>query len=71
MRGYIKGLLLVVYLLSFSGYYIERLEAIGLGVALVLYAGVFGVLLVALWLSANIRQGLVRWVFALGFFASA
>ncbi|MBV6287002.1 sulfatase-like hydrolase/transferase [Pseudomonas aegrilactucae] len=71
MRGYIKGMLLVVYLLSFYGYYIERLEAIGLGVALVLYAGVFGVLVVALWLSANIRQGVVRWCFALAFFASA
>lgn len=71
MRVYIKRLLLVVYLLSFYGYYIERLEAIGLGVALVLYAGVFVLLVIALWLCANIRHGLVRWGFALVFFASA
>ena len=71
MRVYIKGLLLVVYLLSFYGYYVERLEAIGLGVALVLYAGVFVVLVVALWLCANIRQGLLRWLFAVAFSASA
>ena len=36
MRVYIKGLLLLVYLLSFRAYYLDRLEAIGLGVALVL-----------------------------------
>lgn len=71
MRVYIKGLLLLVYLLSFHAYYLERLEAIGLGVALVLYAGVFVLLVAALWLCANIRQGLVRWLFAVGFCASA
>lgn len=71
MRVYIKGLLLLVYLLSFHAYYLERLEAMGLGVALVLYAGVFVLLVAALWLCANIRQGLVRWLFAVGFCASA
>lgn len=71
MRVYIKGLLLLVYLLSFYGYYVERLEAIGLGVALVLYAGVFVLLVAALWMCANIRQGPLRWLFAVVFSASA
>ncbi|MDD0973759.1 sulfatase-like hydrolase/transferase [Pseudomonas fontis] len=71
MRGLIKGLLLLLYLSSFYGYYLERIDALGLGLPLLLYAGVFAVLVAALWLAANIRQTPLRWLFALAFFASA
>lgn len=71
MRSALKGLLLVTYLLTFTGYYLERLQAIGPTVALVLFLGVFAVLVAALMLCGNIRQGVLRWAFALVFFASA
>ncbi|PWB35145.1 sulfatase [Pseudomonas sp. SDI] len=71
MRGIIKGVLLVSYLASFYGYYLERVQALGVSTAIVLYAGMFAVLVLALWLAANIRQGGLRWPVALVFFASA
>ncbi|QYX48491.1 sulfatase-like hydrolase/transferase [Pseudomonas tussilaginis] len=71
MRRYFKELLLVLYLISHYPYYFERLQAIGLNPALLLFTGVFVLLVLALLLSANIRQGWLRWAWALGFSASA
>ncbi|AJE21754.1 sulfatase-like hydrolase/transferase [Azotobacter chroococcum] len=70
MAIYLKELLLGLYLLSHSDYYLERLAALGFGVPLLLFAGVFAVLLVALWLVAHVRLAAVRYLFALLFFAS-
>lgn len=71
MRTYIKSLLLLAYLACFHGAILERFQAIPFGLALVLYAGVFLLLTLALLLAAQIRQGLLRWTVALVFFASA
>lgn len=70
MAIYLKELLLGLYLLIHHDYYLERLMALGLGVPVLLFAGVFAVLLVALWLTAYIRWAPVRYLFALLFFAS-
>lgn len=71
MRGWIKLALLFLYLASFHGYYRERIEALGLGLPLLLYLGVAGVLVVGLLLAAWIRPGWLRWVLALAFAVSA
>ncbi|EJL01867.1 MULTISPECIES: sulfatase-like hydrolase/transferase [Pseudomonas] len=71
MARYLKELLLVLYLLKGYGYYLERLDALGLGFATLLYGAMFALLVAALWLSACIRQTLVRHVFALAMFVSA
>lgn len=71
MRGWIKLALLFIYLASFHGYYQERLDALGLGFALVLYLGVAGVLLLGLLLAAWIRPAWIRWPLALVLAASA
>jgi lipid A ethanolaminephosphotransferase len=71
MRGWIKLLLLLVYLGSFHAYYRERIEALGIGLPLVLYLGVFAVLAVALLLTAFTRPGWLRWSLALAFTVSA
>lgn len=66
----LKELLLGLYLLIQHDYYRERLMALQGGVPVVLFAGMFAVLLVALWLTAHIRSAPVRYLFALLFFAS-
>lgn len=71
MRGWVKLLLLLVYLASFHGYYRERIEALGIGVPLILYLGVFAVLAAALVLAAFTRPGWLRWALALMFTVSA
>lgn len=71
MRAYLKGLLLLGYLACFHDAVLERLQALGMSPALVLYAGVFLVLALGLWLAAQIRQGALRWLLAMVFFASA
>jgi len=71
MRAYLKGLLLLGYLACFHDATGERLQALGMSPALVLYTGVFVVLALGLWLAAQIRHGGLRWVVALVFFASA
>jgi len=71
MRGWIKLLLLLVYLASFHAYYRERIEALGIGLPLVLYLGVFAVLALALLLAAFSRPGWLRWSMALAFTVSA
>lgn len=60
MTRYLKELLLVLYLLKSVDYYLERLNAMGIGFAVVLFGAMFVVLVGALWLSAYIRQALVR-----------
>lgn len=71
MRGWVKILSVVVYLASFQGYYIERIEALGVGLPLLLYLGVFAVLAAALLLAAWTRPAPLRWALALGFALSA
>ncbi|OWQ35927.1 sulfatase-like hydrolase/transferase [Pseudomonas sp. DrBHI1] len=71
MRGWIKLLLLLVYLASFHAYYRERIEALGIGLPLVLYLGVFAMLALALLLTAFTRPGWLRWALALAFTISA
>lgn len=70
MAIYLKELLLGLYLLSHYDYYLERLTDLGFSVPMLLFAGVFGVLLLALWLTAYIRTAAIRYLFALLFFAS-
>ncbi|WP_347906167.1 sulfatase-like hydrolase/transferase [Pseudomonas purpurea] len=71
MTKYLKELLLVLYLLKNHGDYLERITAMGIGVPLVLYCAMFVALVVALWMTACIRQALVRHLFALAMFCSA
>ncbi|MBJ9976487.1 sulfatase-like hydrolase/transferase [Pseudomonas sp. S75] len=67
MRGWIKSGLLLAYLASFHGYYFERIQALGLGLPLLLYLGLASGLAVALLLAAWIRPGWLRWPLALAF----
>ena len=71
MFRYAKELFLIVYLLMYSEYYIDRLNAIGLGFAVLLFGAMFLALTFALYLMAYIRQTLIRHVFALAMFVSA
>lgn len=71
MARYLKELLLLLYLLKGYDAYLDRLDALGLGLATVLFGAMFVVLVLALWMSAYIRQTLVRHVFALALFVSA
>lgn len=70
MFRYAKEVLLIVYLLMYSEYYIDRLNAIGLGFAVLLFGAMFLALTFALYLMAYIRQTLIRHVFALAMFVS-
>ncbi|MHA6195180.1 sulfatase-like hydrolase/transferase [Pseudomonas wadenswilerensis] len=71
MRAYLKSLLLLAYLGCFHASVAERLQALGVGPALFLYAGVFGILALGLWLAAQIRPAWLRLAVALLMFASA
>ncbi len=71
MFRYSKELLLIAYLLIYSEYYIDRLNAIGLGFPALLFGAMFLALTFALYLMAYIRQTLIRHVFALAMFVSA
>ena len=71
MIRYLKELLLVLYLLKSYDYYLERLNAIGIGIPLLLFGGMFVVLTVALFMTAYIRQTLIRHLFAITLFVSA
>ncbi|MCG6577478.1 sulfatase [Pseudomonas sp. AF32] len=71
MARYLKELLLVLYLIRGYDYYLDRLAVLGIGLATVLFALMFVALVVALWMTAYIRQTLVRHLFALAMFASA
>ncbi|WP_454867055.1 sulfatase-like hydrolase/transferase [Pseudomonas lini] len=71
MIRYLKELLLVLYLLKNYDYYLDRLDALGIGFPMLLYGAMFVVLAVALFMTAYIRQTLIRHLFALAMFASA
>ncbi|MDP9781676.1 sulfatase-like hydrolase/transferase [Pseudomonas fluorescens] len=71
MARYLKELLLVLYLLKGYDYYLDRLNALGMSLATLLFGAMFGLLVLVLWMSAYIRQTLVRHVFALVMFGSA
>ncbi|MDR6956734.1 glucan phosphoethanolaminetransferase (alkaline phosphatase superfamily) [Pseudomonas brassicacearum] len=71
MARYLKELLLVLYLVRGYDYYLDRLGALGFGFATLLFVAMFGALVLALWMSAYIRQTLLRHLFALAMFASA
>ncbi|MBT2337658.1 MULTISPECIES: sulfatase-like hydrolase/transferase [Pseudomonas] len=71
MARYLKELLLLLYLIRGHEYYLDRLGALGFGVATLLFGAMFVALVIALWLTAYIRQSLVRHLFALAMFASA
>jgi glucan phosphoethanolaminetransferase (alkaline phosphatase superfamily) len=71
MIRYLKAILITVYLITHYDYYFGRISAIGIGFPLLLFTGMFVVLTVALFMTAYIRQTLIRHVFALAMFASA
>ncbi|WP_213936604.1 sulfatase-like hydrolase/transferase [Pseudomonas sp. dw_612] len=71
MIRYLKELLLVLYLIKNYDYYLERLSAMGIGIPLLLFGGMFVVLTVALFMTAYIRQTLIRHLFAITLFVSA
>ena len=51
MARYLKELLLVLYLLKGYDYYLDRLDALGLGLATLLFGAMFVLLVLALWMS--------------------
>ncbi|MEK1835937.1 MAG: sulfatase-like hydrolase/transferase [Pseudomonas sp.] len=71
MIRYLKELLLVLYLLKSYDYYLDRLDALGIGFPVLLYGAMFVVLTVALFMTAYIRQTLIRHLFALVMSGSA
>ncbi|VVP91549.1 sulfatase-like hydrolase/transferase [Pseudomonas fluorescens] len=71
MLRYAKELLLITYLLFYCAYYIERVNAIGLSFSVLLFGAMFLALTFALYLTAYIRQALIRHLFALAMFVSA
>ncbi|MET0774767.1 MAG: sulfatase-like hydrolase/transferase [Pseudomonas mandelii] len=71
MIRYLKELLLVLYLFKNYDYYQERLSALGMGLPVLLFGGMFIALTVALFMTAYIRQTLIRHLFALMMFVSA
>ncbi|WKV98058.1 sulfatase-like hydrolase/transferase [Pseudomonas sp. H22_DOA] len=71
MLRYAKELLLITYLLFYCAYYIERVNAIGLSFSVLLFGAMFLALTLALYLTAYIRQTLIRHLFALAMFVSA
>lgn len=71
MIRYLKELLLVLYLFKNYDYYLERLSALGMSLPVLLFGGMFIGLTVALFMTAYIRQTLIRHLFALMMFVSA
>ena len=71
MFRYAKEVLLIVYLLLYSEYYVDRLNAIGVGFAVLLFGAMFLALTLALYLTAYITQALIRHLFAITLFVSA
>ncbi|WP_434589941.1 sulfatase-like hydrolase/transferase [Pseudomonas sp. R4-83] len=71
MFRFTKELLLIAWLLLFTGYYFDRLNAIGWSLNVLFFGAMFLALTVALYLTAYIRQALVRHAFALTMFVSA
>lgn len=71
MTRYLKELLIFLYIFKSYDYYLERLSWLGMSASALVYIGLFVVLLIALLLTAYIRQSLVRCIIALLFFTSA
>ncbi|PNB47197.1 sulfatase [Pseudomonas sp. GW456-12-10-14-LB2] len=71
MFRYLKELLLIIYLLLYFEYYLDRLNAMGIGLAVLLFGAMFLTLTFALLLTAYIRQTFIRHLFALTLFISA
>ncbi|MBV7498078.1 sulfatase-like hydrolase/transferase [Pseudomonas sp. PDM24] len=71
MIRYLKELLLVLYLLKNYDDYLDRLDALGIGFPMLLYGAMFVLLTVALFMTAYIRQTLIRHLFALVMSGSA
>ncbi|WP_085698624.1 sulfatase-like hydrolase/transferase [Pseudomonas sp. B26(2017)] len=71
MFRYLKELLLIIYLLLYFEYYLDRLNAMGMGLAVILFGAMFLTLTFALLLTAYIRQTFIRHLFALTMFVSA
>lgn len=71
MFRYLKELLLIIYLLLYFEYYLDRLNAMGMGLAVLLFGAMFLTLTFALLLTAYIRQTFIRHLFALTMFVSA
>ena len=65
MRGWIKVLLVVAYLMSFSASYVERIQALGIGLPLLLYLATVGVLVGGLLVAGWVRPAALRWALAL------
>ncbi|MCX4218923.1 MULTISPECIES: sulfatase-like hydrolase/transferase [Pseudomonas] len=71
MFRYLKELLLIIYLLLYFEYYLDRLNAMGMGLAVLLFGAMFLTLTFSLLLTAYIRQTFIRHLFALTMFVSA
>jgi glucan phosphoethanolaminetransferase (alkaline phosphatase superfamily) len=71
MIRYLKEILITVYLITHYDYYFGRISAIGISFPLVLFLAMFVVLTVTLFMSAYIRQTLIRHVYAVAMFGSA
>ncbi|AIR90827.1 sulfatase-like hydrolase/transferase [Pseudomonas cremoricolorata] len=71
MRGWIKALLLLAYLGCFHQAIADRVQALGAGLALLLFVGMFSVLAAALWLAAWTRPMPLRWALAILLASSA
>jgi Sulfatase len=71
MFRFAKELLLIAWLLLFSGYYIDRLNAIGWSFNVLFFGAMFLALTFFLYLTAYVRQALIRHAFALTMFVSA
>ena len=71
MNRYLKEILIAVYFATHYDYYFGRISAVGIGFPLVLFAGMFVVLTVALFMTAYIRRALIRHALALVMCAAA
>ena len=67
----IKELLLAAYLAFGGAAVVDRVQALRLSVALVLYLALFAALVLGLWLVSRIARGVVRWPIAILLFVSA
>lgn len=71
MKPLVKPILIALYLLAGGGAVAERVSALGLSAGLVLYTGLFALLLLALLLTASIGSVAVRTIYALALAGAA
>ena len=67
----IKETLLIAYLAFGGGSVVDRVQSLGLSVALILYLALFGALVLALWLVSRTERGGMRWAIAISLFVTA